>query len=196
MNIYYLFDLFLISRLYPQFFDNPLNFKKLIIKILINFLGLIVFIQLNISFLLYLIILVFVIIIFYLIEKRKDTNIIRLYRLIEIFVVILLLQIFCSSKINLNFNYEILRFLFKSINPYLYFINFLQNINLFNVLVIFMGILIISNEVNLLIRYILHENKLEGIENKLIAKGNDEFLAGRIIGILERLIIFVLLLLD
>jgi hypothetical protein len=135
--------------------------------------------------------------VFYLLEKRlKKVNELRLLSLI---IYLIVLSIFFSPSINLNFNSHTSS-LIKLMGHYFLPISLTGNINWLRINILLMGLLLVTNEVNILLRYLFQKfdlapKKKVKIDEKIIDNiDKQELNAGRFIGILERVLIYYLIL--
>ncbi|NIM14808.1 MAG: hypothetical protein GTO45_22700 [Candidatus Aminicenantes bacterium] len=131
--------------------------------------------------------------------ERKNKNINGL-RVISFFTYFFLLDFFCSKFIQLDFNKSFAAFL-SSFTNYSMILSFLSGVNWLKFNVFLSGFLMIINEVNFMIRYQFHVFELVprvldkvGDPNKEISIDEKEYNAGRFIGILERILIYIFVL--
>ncbi len=193
MQYYFIINAFMFSRLIFGFRDKPISKKKLILVILIQLL-LFLFLRMSINFILLSITVIIFNFIFYRIEQK--TGNLNFIRFISLIIFLILLGIFSSILIPSEFNSGLLDFIYRLRNSSI-LINGLAEINYFELNLVLMGILLLLNETNFVIRYFFEKFKLvppevNGNENKIDTK---EYNAGRIIGMLERLLIFFFVLL-
>jgi hypothetical protein len=131
-------------------------------------------------------------VLFYWLEhKRFDINKLRLLSLL---ISVTLLSIFFSEWIGLDFNQNLFEHIEKIGKCFLLF-SAMRKINWLEFSITLMGFGLVLNEVNILIRYQfrlfdLAPKKVDENSNNLIIDQR-EYNAGRIIGILERLIIYI-----
>ncbi len=182
--LFYLISVIMLSRLYPLYSDEHVTINKLIIVILLQLL-LLMFLVVNYTFFLLSAIFIIVDLAEYLIEQRSSRlNLIRF----AIFILFCIISVIFSLPVGLNINIGMLSFvqnLFKNINPAV-------NLNTagLNILIIISGLLFLLNESNFLIRLIFEVTGKVPVKKESKEPDKSELNAGRIIGMLERLIIF------
>jgi len=196
LQFFYLFNMVMISRLAVCFKEKPLTLKKVLLMSVIHVVGLSVF-QFNYKLFLLIVMFAAVNITFYFIERR--TQHINGLRVISLFCYFILLDFFCSKFVHLNFN-EIFADLLPIINNYSLVLSFLSEVDWLKFNVLLAGVLMIINEVNFIIRYQFQVFELvprvagNEVSGKPIRIDEKEYNAGRFIGILERALIFILVL--
>lgn len=131
---------------------------------------------------------------FYWLEQHNQERI-RGLRLLSLLVIVLVLSLFFSEKVGLGFNEGVTDLVLDS-KEYLFLIEAIDQKQWLMLNILFMGSLLVANEVNLVIRYWF---KLLDLEPKKkdkdeIAVDIKEYNAGRVIGILERLLIYIFVL--
>lgn len=181
---FYFLSLVMISRLYPLFRDEAVTASKLIIMMLIQMFLLLL---LNITFELFLVLVIlFVIDIaeFFIEKKSSKLNLIRFIT----FLILIPVSLLFSTGTGLSFNNDLLIFMQ---NP---FSDFNPEINLhitgLHLIIIITGIFFLLNEANFFIRLIFEITGKIPVSKETHEPDKSELNAGRIIGILERLIIF------
>jgi len=186
MNSHFFFisNIVMISRLLFTFRDESVKRKQIFYTILIQLLGLLIF-EINHKFVIIFVILVLIDILFFYTEKR--TKKIIETRLLFFIIYLVIISIFSSSWVDLKIypdlqdklqslgNYFVIPFVIKGVDWYKF------NITLF-------GLLLVTNEVNLFIRFLLNKFKHAPLRTNKIDK--QEYNAGRLIGILERILIY------
>lgn len=181
---FYLLSLIMISRLYPLFRDEALTVKKLIIMILTRSFFLL---ALDISFsLLLLFAILFIADVLELFIEKKSTRL-NFIRFI-LFLLLIIISIVFSLGTGLNFNGGLLfglQNIFKDFNPALSL-----EITGLNITIIVAGFLFLLNESNLLIRLVFEITGKIPVSKETREPDKSELNAGRIIGILERFIIY------
>ncbi len=191
MQFFYTLNSIYFFRLFFLFRDKPVNLKSTLILTLLQILPLLLF---DISFQLFtFIVLLFVInLLQYFLEKTGEVN---FYRFISFVCLFILTFIFSSGSFGLEFNVATFQ-LFKRLNVLVPPIFIKTKINFTQLNIILFGSLILVNEVNFLIRYFFEFLNLypvnAGEEKKIDEK---EYNAGRVIGMLERILIFLFVLL-
>lgn len=192
---FYLLNIILIPRLFFYIKDEPLTLTRLLIKLLITLI-LFSLIKIQLSSIILLLLIFGVFTVFYYVEKKSVK--INVVRFLELISLIILVNIFTSGLFGSEFSEPVLDFMNGISHAFL----FTENASDFNwdaILKISAGILLVLNEVNLVIRIIFQEFDLlpksedAELHIKLDAR---EYNAGRIIGMLERLLLFILILLN
>lgn len=181
---FYLLSLLMLSRLYPLFRDEALTVSKLIIMMIIQLVFLL-FLNMSPELFLLLVILFTVDLGEFFIEKKA--NRLNPVRFIFFLILILVSMIF-SVGTGLNFNNELLMLIqnpFRNFNPAI-------NINVhgLHIIIIIAGLFFLLNETNFFIRLIFEISGKIPVTKETLEPDKKELNAGRIIGILERLIIF------
>jgi hypothetical protein len=174
----------MLSRLYPLYKDTPLTYNRLTMIILVQLFFLIA-LEINLTlFLLFAILVLLNVLEFFIEKKSSPLNRIRFM----FFVLLFIISLIFSLGTCLDFNYGILfllQDLFKDFNP---------AINLktpgLNFVIIITGLLFLLNESNFLIRLIFELTGKIPVKKESTEPDQSELNAGRVIGILERLIIF------
>ncbi len=147
----------------------------------------------SISLLILSVLFIFLNISVYFIERKiKNLNASRLLTFVIFFVIV---AIFTSNGGGIDFNASILDF-FKGIKDNFFIFAQFGNVNWFAVNVIFAAVLYLLNESNYLIRYFFEIFSLAPLQNQgeeAAELDSREYNAGRIIGMLERILIFLFL---
>lgn len=181
---FYLLSLIMISRIYPLFRDDGLTVSKLIIMMIMQ-LFLLLFLNITLKLFLLLIILFIIDVAEFFIEiKSVRLNPVRFI----FFIILFLVSLFFSLGTELSFNNELLQLIQ---NPFLKFnpeINL--NVSGLHTIIIITGLFFLLNEANFLIRLIFEISGKIPVTKGTMEPDKKELNAGRIIGILERLIIF------
>ncbi len=188
-EFFYLADLILLVRLFLFFRDRPLGRKPFLLKTGIELLGLLVF-QRS----LYLLLLAAGIILLNLFHYLlgKDGSRLNLKRLFILFLTLLLMSILFSPRLGIFFNREIAGAA-AGISSFSLALEFLRNTITPQLLVILFGLLLSLNETNIFIRYffqLMGLVPLKSGENSGEEIDENEYNRGRIIGFLERILIF------
>jgi len=123
------------------------------------------------------------------VENRYDNR--NLHRFLSPLILILLSSIFTSQRLSLVFNIGVTDAL-KDLAEFLFIPVSLELLDWYTVNTVLMGILLLLNEVNFLIRLFFETFKLVPLTDE---EGEDkidvhEYNAGRVIGMLERILIF------
>lgn len=181
---FYILLIIMLSRLYPLFTDEPVTIVKLILMMAIQLFFLLV---MNISpgFLLLVLLLFIADIIEYFFEyKSLRLNLTRFL----FFLIFSLISMIFSYVSGLNINIEIV----IPVQNYIRSINNVTNLNLTGtqLIIILTGLFILLNESNFLIRLVFELSGKVPVTKETQEPDKTELNAGRIIGILERIIIF------
>jgi len=182
---YYLLLLVMVSRLYSLFRDDALNIFRLSLIIIVQLVCLIVF-EISVS-------LISLLIIFFIIDvteyyAEKISSRLNIIRFISFILLCLVSLVYGSGKIDLAFNNSIL----AGLEAFLNIFNPFSKLNVTgnNILIILAGIFFLLNESNLLIRFIFDISGKIPILKETSEPDEKELNAGRVIGILERILIF------
>jgi hypothetical protein len=182
---YYLLLIIMASRLYSLFRDESISLFRLILMMGIQFFCLLL---LSISFpLIFLLIILFIIDI---IEYAAERNSLRfnIIRFITFLILFLTAIIFSSVSVSLSFN----EILLSGIQNFIININPFAKLNItgFHLIIVLSGLFFLLNESNFLIRLVFEISGKVPVTKETREPDNKELNAGRIIGILERIIIF------
>jgi hypothetical protein len=129
----------------------------------------------------------------HLVEHRTDR--IKVPRMVSLLVYVTVLGVFFSPVVDLSFNPG-LPALLQSIGQYSLFLAAALNADWHRANIILLGLLLVSNEANILIRYQFSILKLEPkpeakADNRIITIVDERgYNAGRVIGILERVLVY------
>ena len=182
--LFYLFSVIMLSRLYPLFRDEAVTVVNLIVMMVVQLFFLLV---MNISseFLL-LVLLLFIADILEFFFERKSFRL-NLTRFL-FFLIFALISMIFSYASGLNFSNEIV----VPVQDYIQSINNITNLNLtgMQLIIILTGLFILLNESNFLIRLVFELSGKVPVTKETREPDKTELNAGRIIGILERIIIF------
>jgi hypothetical protein len=201
LPFFYLLDVVLLSRLILTFSDEPVTRRQVIIMALVQIAGLALF-EINAALLAPLFVLVLINALHYLSEQywKANTNGLRLLSLV---VQAAALSVLASQWLGLAFNPGLPAFVAR-LGGYSTLFGFAgAPIDWQTRCAVLLGLLLVINESNILIRYIFRIFKLEP-KKRPAANPEDadeekpidtrEYNAGRIIGILERVIVYFLVL--
>lgn len=184
-------NIFLISRLLFSFSDEPLTHKQVAFMTLLQLVGLSVY-QPNLALAAMTISLIVFNSLFYFLERKGD----RIYalRLLSLLVYAVLFSVFFSPWTNLDFNRGLLRAL-QGLDQYSLLITLAGRIDWLESGTVLMGLLLVLNEANLLVRYLFRVFDLipqkQDESSKEVVIDRREYNAGRVIGMLERAIIYI-----
>lgn len=182
---FYLLLIIMASRLYSLYSDERLSVLKLILMMGIQVLFLLIF-SISYTFVLLLIILFIIDILEYAAERKAlRLNIIRLITFLVLFLTAIL---FSSESVALSFNDTLMlgiQNLVININPFAKL-----NITGFHLIILLAGLFFLLNESNFLIRIVFEISGKVPVTKETREPDKKELNAGRIIGILERIIIF------
>lgn len=193
LQFYFLVNVILVSRL--LFTDGPLHRWRTILISFIQLAGLL-FLEIRVEWWILLILLTAINIAFYFINNNRFAGKFlknpHFVKLLLLAVQILILNFFFSPGINLSFArvYPIIPSILK--DKFLIY-NIISIINPVKFNILLLGLLLATNEANIVIRYILSLYNIVPMEKnkeEMQEKVDKEFNAGRIIGILERIIIY------
>lgn len=194
MEFFYLLNTAMFSRLFFLFKDQPLTLRKYFVMMLIQIIPLSAF---RINFSLFLLILLIAVInyLFFLIENKIEK--LNLLRFLSLITLLIIFSIFSSGLFELEFNPGLLNF-FHTLAAVSILFSIFEEGNLRSANLIITGLLFLLNEVNLFIRYLFElfavEPKVE--ENSSNEIDRKEYNAGRVIGMLERVLIFFFVLIN
>lgn len=193
----YLLIIIIIPRLFFLFQDNPINIRKTVYSIILQIIP-VLFLQNNFAVISLIITLIIFQLIYYFIEKK--TKSINMWRFLSLLIYLIIIEFYSSSILKIDFNVSAIQFVsnLKNIFPFFQSIELILN---YKFLLIFLSVLLLMNESNFFIRILfdlLKINLLTSPQNSLENKKSDidELKAGRIIGILERIIIFIFIYFD
>ena len=198
-EFYFLLDILLLCRLGYILRDSPIQRKDFLYMLCIQLFATLMF-RLNLQNLFLAIFIVGFNITLFFVENQKGNQansiILILQRVISLFIYIFIFSIFFSPAVELDFNPYTLYILSK-IGEFSFLFTGIENMNFVLFLVVMMGFLLIMNESNLVIRFLLQKYKLVPKEiNDKDKTDIREYNAGRVNGILERIIIYFFVLVD
>lgn len=179
----------MVSRLIYCFKDEPVRLKKIFLSTLVQLLLILLFKITAVWTALLIAILLLNIFTYYSERIIKNIN---SARLVSFFLWFLIFGFFTSSYMGLEFNNVLIMRLLKLKN-YFMFLSGIEQINWLKANVIIMALLVLLNEANIFIRYFF---ELFSLAPKSSSNDNEnevdsaEYNAGRIIGMLERILIF------
>lgn len=191
---FYQFNVVLLARLFFHYRDHPISGKHALLKSAIEILALLAF-SLNPWMLAGVAGLIGLNFLEYYFENRGQRP--NLTKLFTFILYLLFLSTLFAPFAGWQFNPAIKAF-FGSLADYQWLINRLDMINWDHFHLILMGLLVSMNETNIFIRYFFEV--LELVPRKTIRKNQPpqldeaEYNRGRVIGFLERLLIFFLVL--
>jgi len=190
MEFFCLLNIIIFFRLFFLFRDKPVSLKSALFLTILQVIPLLVF-YINPSVIVFAVILLLINLSLFYFEKSGNIN---FYRFISFLFLLIAGSILSSGYFSLEFNKSIIEYLTK---PGVFIPSFLNNVEVdFNkVNIIIFGCLVLLNEINFLVRYFFEFLKLYPVntnENKTIDE--NEYNAGRVIGMLERILIFTLIL--
>jgi hypothetical protein len=196
-EFFFMVDVVLASRLVFLFRDGPLTTGGLLFLFSVQAVGLLAF-QPGIAWAILSCLLFLNGLAFNQLEKHR--NPIKGLRLLSLVVQIVLLSVFFSPWIGISFNDGMIASL-EGTGRYSLLVSLLQRICRPGTSVVLMGGLLVSNEANHLLRLLLAGLRVgpenaEGKSSGLSAAGLREYNTGRVIGILERIIIYTAVLTD
>ena len=187
MQFYYLISVIMFSRLFFLFRDEPITINKLISILLIQVIPLFIF-NLTSRLILLIIILIGLNTLFYYVENKKKT--LNGFRFLSLIILIIIAVIFSSSFFKLEFNTSLFEYI-QNINLTFPFISKIEHFS--SIIIIMSAVLFLLNEVNFIIRFFFEIFKLLPKQNEdenNYVLDEREYNAGRVIGMLERILIF------
>ena len=188
----HLLNFVLLSRLVYTFSDATIRGRQFAAMVAIQIVGLLSF-ELNLAWWVLLVLMVGQAILFQVIEKRSGRS--GGIRTISLVVSIVLLSVFFSPRIGLSYNSALFGAL-AGLGQYTTLASVFTAINRAHAGSYLMGFLLVLNEANLVLRGLLRRLNMapRGRENNRSGeKGltQEEYNTGRIIGMLERTIIYI-----
>jgi hypothetical protein len=196
LPFYFLLNVILISRLSFIFLDKALDRRRTGIMTALQLVGLLIY-ELNLIWVLLAGTLVLINLLFHRYENRSGK--INQLRLLSLLTQVIVLSVFFSPWLDLHFNPGLSGFL-RPLQDYSLLLAGMANVDWSRVNIITLGLLSVTNEANILIRYLFQIWRLSpakaGKGDKAVATGFGikEYNTGRIIGILERVLIYYLVL--
>ena len=189
---FYFLDITLFSRLVFAFRDRPITQRRLFVMLGLQVAGMLL-LQMRLAF--FLLVLVTIgmgVLLYYLEKKNRRLNEIRLLFLIA---YLLLGSLFFSAWIGLDFSPRLAGGM-QSAASYSLLLAALLKVDWLRLLTVLFGLLLVTNEANILIRFLLEGFKMapraEAKPEEKAPQPVDQrqFNAGRVIGILERILIY------
>lgn len=185
----YFICVILITRLFFQFRDDPIILRHSVYKTIIESAALFM-LAWN-----YWLAVVFMVIIIlngssFLLESKSGR--LKLFRLVLLFIYAVAFAFLFSSKTNIHFNHSLISLLLGFERNFV-LLEFFRQLDWNYFLVVFTGFLLVLNEANIFIRYLmetLHLAPQLKISKKGEAIDTREYNRGRVIGILERILIY------
>ncbi len=188
----FLLVVLLASRLVYTFNDAPLPTRRVIVMIVVQLLGLAPF-EITLPLLLLGLVMVVQAIVFRRFETRAGS--LEGMRILSFVISLVLISVFCSPSIGMGFNAAVLNALSR-LPDYSVLLAPVTGVSWGHAGVIVLGFFIVLNEANLVLRLLLrrlnlapHRNDEAGPSDDLLNEG--EYNTGRVIGILERTLIYV-----
>ena len=186
----------MLTRLYFLFRDIPVSLKKTLYMSVLQVMLLFIF-KPQILFIIYLLLLIAINILLYIVEKKYTYK--NLVRFLSLVLLIILTGIFTSGSA-INFNRGLADILLK-LSGYMFPPLIIKNPNWSYISIVTAGFLFLLNEVNFIIRYFF---KVLSVIPKIINKegkesdeeNEKEYNAGRVIGMLERILILFFVLVN
>jgi hypothetical protein len=187
----------LASRLVFLFRDGPLTTGGLVFLFAVQTIGLLAF-QPGVAWAILLALLLLNGLAFHRLEKRRTPS--KGLRLLSLVVQIVLLSVFFSPWIGISFNSGLFYSL-AGMARFSVLVTLLERLCRPGTTVVLMGGLLVSNEANHLLRLLLAGLRVgpaaaAGDNSDMAAPDRREYNTGRVIGILERIIIYVAVLTD
>jgi hypothetical protein len=190
VEFFYLLNIIIFFRLFFLFRDKPVSIKSAFFLSILQIIHLLVF-YIKPSIIVFAVVLLLTNLSLFYFEKSGNIN---FCRFISFLFLIITGSILSSGYFSLEFNKSIIEYL-KNLGVFIP--SFLNNVeaDFSKVNIIIFGCLVLLNEINFLVRYFFEFLKLYPVntnENKTI--DDNEYSAGRVIGMLERIFIFTLVL--
>ncbi|HZH71064.1 MAG TPA: hypothetical protein VFD91_01120 [Mariniphaga sp.] len=189
MNFFYLVGAFSFFRLFFLFRDKPLSLKGAVYLSLLQILPLLIF-KIELILILFAVLLIIINFFLHYAERNGGSN---KYRFLS-FIFLSLLTLIFSSYGLIEFNQSALSFLkHNKLFPQSFLLS--VEINYQKITIVIFGTLILLNEINFLIRYFFELLQLYPVyadENRPVDER--EYNAGRVIGMLERILIYLFIL--
>ena len=196
-EFFFMVNVILASRLVFLFRDGPLTTGGLVFLFAVQTIGLLAF-QPGVSWAILLALLLLNGLAFHRLEKRRTPS--KGLRLLSLVVQIVLLSVFFSPWIGISFNSGLFYSL-AEMGRFSVLVTLLERLCRPGTTVVLMGGLLVSNEANHLLRLLLAGLRVgpaavAGDNSDMAAPDRREYNTGRVIGILERIIIYVAVLTD
>jgi len=194
----YLLNVVLFSRLIFTFRDEPITRKQTAFIIIIQLFGLFAF-ELNFIFAVLALILIAINLLSYFFENKNEK--VNFIRIVSFLSFVIVLNIFFAPQVSLQFNPHVLEFL-QSLNRFSLVFSLLNNMDWLALSPILLGALLVTNETNIFIRSMFQvftltpEHEKEADQKLITIVDKREYNAGRIIGVLERLLIYYFVLIN
>lgn len=188
-EFFYFFNIVLMGRLFFQFRDNPITLKQTAYKIILELAALFIF---SLNWWLSVVFLVMVILNLsvYMVENR--THNLKLWRLFLLILNFIIYAFLFSNQTHIHFNQTLLAELSNFESAFI-LISVFKQLDWIRFLIILTGALLVLNEANIFIRYLMES--LQTVPQRKLSKQKEEidtreYNRGRVIGILERILIF------
>lgn len=189
-EFFYITNIYLFSRLIFLFRDEPVSKSGFLLMLFFQISGLIV---LKMNFWILLVILVFLLIDFgqYLIENKIGKT--ELVRLSSLFISVIILSLIFVFTTKIEFH-PFISDVYQKYSSFSFFY-LLSKTGFQKLNILFIGLFLVTNEVNNFIRFLLKNINQTPIKKDSNNNEQDiidikEFNAGRIIGILERILVY------
>lgn len=184
MVFFYLLNCIIFFRLFFLFRDKPISLKSIILLTFLQIVPLLI-LKFNLSLVGFIALILVINLLLFYFEKSGKLNLFRFASFLCLFITA---GIFSSESFNIELNKSFLVFL-KSLSLFQpSFLN-ITAIDYHRINIIIFGILILLNEINFLIRYFFEILKILP-ENGSKQVDPHEYNAGRVIGMLERILIY------
>ena len=196
-EFFFMVNVILASRLVFLFRDGPLTVRGLMFLFIVQAVGLLAY-QPGIAWAILLVLLLLNGLAFHRLEKHRIPN--KGLRLLSLAVQIVLLSVFFSQWIGISFNSELFASM-AGMERFSVLVSIFERICRPGTTLVLMGGLLVSNEANHLLRLLLAGLRVgpaatAGDSPDMAATDRREYNTGRVIGILERIIIYVAVLTD
>lgn len=194
-QFYFILNIVIFSRLFYGFKNEAVGKKRISFTILIQILALFFFVP---SFRLFILFFLFILMGFIVNRLESKLKNLNAARLLTFILYLIIISFFASDSANLVYNKQLIKFL-SGLKDYFYIFNLFERVNWQSFVIITTAVLFLLNESNYLIRFLFELFELtpfikdSGNTAELDTK---EYNAGRIIGMLERILIFIFLIAD
>ena len=187
----------MLTRLFFLFRDKPVSLKKILYMSVLQVLLLLVF-KLQLFLIIFVLLLTGINFLLYIAEKKYTHK--NLVRFLSLVILIILTGLFTSGNVSINFNQGLIDLIIK-LSGYIFPPLIIKNPDWLFVSAVIAGFLFLLNEVNFIIRYFFEAlsliPKIAGKEGMEIEQDDEkEYNAGRVIGMLERILILFFVLVN
>ena len=188
----YLANVIMVSRLVLTFRDDPVARKQTAIMMLLQIAGLLVY-EIGYALAILMGTLVAINVLFHFLENRLGKT--NELRLLSLLICTIVLSTFFSPWIDLDFNPGLSN-LSQSLGHYSLLLAPAGSVDWLKFNIVLLGLLLVTNEVNILIRYqfqifnLAPKKEIQVDERIVTSIDKREYNAGRVIGMLERVLVY------